>query len=121
MSTRTSLRLFTRAPCTRIRSWLSAVWGIPSSPWYARRSVLGQRGERLLGFLVPAHPLHRVLPAALHVLEGRFVGRVALGDRIPEVLVLQLDHLVGGLSTKREVAGTAQLLAGHRLHLSRPG
>ena len=25
-STLTSLRLFTRAPCTRIRSWLSAAW-----------------------------------------------------------------------------------------------
>ena len=26
ISTLTSLRLFTRAPCTRIRSWLSAAW-----------------------------------------------------------------------------------------------
>ncbi len=27
ISTLTFLRLFTRAPCTRIRSWLSAAWG----------------------------------------------------------------------------------------------
>jgi hypothetical protein len=28
ISTLTSFRLFTRAPCTRIRSWLSAVSGV---------------------------------------------------------------------------------------------
>jgi hypothetical protein len=31
ISTLTSLRLFTRAPCTRIRSWLSATWAADCS------------------------------------------------------------------------------------------
>src|SRR5687768_13295349 len=33
ISTLTSFRLFTRAPCTRIRSWLSAVSGVEGAPF----------------------------------------------------------------------------------------
>src|SRR5690349_13191780 len=119
ISTLTSLRLFSRAPWTRIRSWLSAAccsmrarlssvvgWG----------SVLGQGRERLLGVLVPAHAPERVLPAALHVPERRLVGGVAGGDHVTQVPVLGLDHVVGGRPGERQVAGTAELLAGHRLH-----
>src|SRR3954468_24797125 len=65
ISTLTSLRLLTRAPVTRIRSWESA--------GSAMRSILRECGEGLLGVLVPAHPLEGVLPAALHVLQGRLV------------------------------------------------
>src|SRR6187200_1054627 len=64
ISTLTSCRLFTRAPCTRIRSWLSAACVVMRafSP-----SVVREGGERLLGVLVPAHPPDRVLPATAHV------------------------------------------------------
>src|SRR3982750_1812771 len=67
-STLTSFRLFSRAPWTRIRSWLSASCMRLVSP--RSGSVGGQRGEGALGVLVPAHALDRVLPPPLHVGEG---------------------------------------------------
>src|SRR6478672_3088837 len=92
------LRLFTRAPRTRITSWLSA----------SCTSVLGHGRELLLGVAVPPHPLQRVLPAPLHG-RGRFlVIRVAGGDHVLEVAVLGLDHLVGAAPVVLEVAGAAQ-------------
>src|ERR1700722_10796975 len=39
ISTLTSLRLFSRAPCTRIRSWLSAAHG-PADPVSVRDAML---------------------------------------------------------------------------------
>src|SRR4051795_8694667 len=116
ISTSMSLRLFTRAPWTRIMSWESAVCSMPGdSPWLVR-SVVGQFREALLGVLVPTHALDRVLPPALHVVERRLVSGVARGDGIPEVLVLGLDHLVGALAPQLEVARSPELPARHRLH-----
>src|SRR4051812_32865835 len=97
-STLTSFRLLTRAPCTRIRSWLSEA--CTSGACFLvfggiGVSVLRERGELPLGVLVPAHSLDGVLPPTLHVLQGVFVRGVTRCDRIPEVLVLRLDHLVG--------------------------
>src|SRR3954451_792479 len=45
---------------------------------------------------------------------------VAVGDGVLEMSVLRLDHLVGGVALKRKVAGTAELLARHRLHEAQP-
>src|SRR4051812_36082991 len=115
ISTLTSFRLFTRAPVTRIRSWLSAACMRRVAP-----SVVRQGGEGLLGVLVPAHALDRVLPAATHVVVRGHVGLVAGGDHVLEVLVLLLDHVVGALPLERLTARTAHLLARHRLHLSAP-
>src|SRR3954467_11617528 len=83
ISTLMSLRLLTRAPVTRIRSWLSAsCMGRGSS---VGGSVFGEGGERLLGVLVPAHALDRVLPAATHVVVRGHVGLVAGRDHVLEV------------------------------------
>jgi len=57
-------------------------------------------------------------PPALHVVAGRLVRYVAARDRILEVLVLLFDDLVGSDAGEREVAGAAQLSAGHGLHRS---
>src|SRR6478609_4774123 len=121
ISTLTSCRLFTRAPVTRIRSWLSASCMRRAGSFSGSRSVvLGQGGEGLLGVLVPAHALDRVLPAAAHVVVRGHVGLVAGGDHVLEVLVLLVDHVVGALPLERLTARTAHLLARHRLHLSAP-
>src|SRR3954447_16566530 len=116
ISTSMSLRLFTRAPWTRIMSWESAVCSMPGDSPRLVRSVVGQCREALLGVLVPTHALDRVLPPALHVVERRLVSGVARGDGIPEVLVLGLDHLVGTLAPQLEVARSPELPARHRLH-----
>ena len=72
--------------------------------------------RRPLGALVPAHARDRVLPAALHLLQGAFVCGVTALDHLVEVPVLRLDHLVGGLSVELELACPTQLVARHRLH-----
>src|SRR5699024_4555081 len=51
-----------------------------------------------------------------HLLARRLVGGVARGHRLLEVLVLGVDHVVGRLTVVRQIAGAAQLPAGHRLH-----
>src|SRR5690349_18637399 len=102
-STLTSLRLFSRAPCTRMRSWLSAACTASVNRFSQQAgSVDRQGGEGLLRVLVPAHPLDRVPPAALHRLVGWHVGGVAGPDRLAQVPVLGLDHLVGRLAGQGE-------------------
>src|SRR4029077_5509555 len=82
----------------------------------AARSVLWESRELPFGGAVPPHALDRVLPAPLHLAQGLLVRRVSRCDRLPEVAVLGLDHLVRGAPAEREVACSAQLFAGHRLH-----
>ena len=57
--------------------------------------------ELPLGVLVPTHALDGVLPPALHLGQRRLVRRVPRRDRVPEVLVLCLDHLVRGGAAER--------------------
>src|SRR4051794_18852300 len=87
ISTLMSLRLLTRAPVTRMRSWLSASCMRLVAPRSAG-SVVGQGGEGLLRVLVPAHALDGVLPPTLHVLQGRLVRGVTARHDVLEVLVL---------------------------------
>jgi diadenosine tetraphosphate (Ap4A) HIT family hydrolase len=83
----------------------------------ARRLRVGREGgEVLLGLAVPAHAGDRVLPAALHLGQGVGVGGVATGHGILQVLVLELDHVVGVVAAMGLVAGAAELAAGHGLH-----
>src|SRR6202162_2079071 len=84
-STLTSLRLFTRAPWTRIRSWLSACWRRTSNVVHARARLaqlaLDHVGDRRLG----EHLARR----------RRRVGERPLGVT-PERAIEQLDDLEHG-------------------------
>jgi len=68
------------------------------------------------GAASPSPGTHAVAPAGLHLLVGGFVRRVASSDRLPQVAVLQLDDVVGGVPAQLDVARPAQLAAGHSLH-----
>lgn len=85
---------------------------------YEVGSALWQSGECLFRILVPGHPLERILPTGLHLLQSRFMCRVATGNNFLQVLVLGFDHFVSGISPKGQFARSAHLLARHRLHLS---
>src|SRR6185436_19714862 len=79
-------------------TWCSTAWSgtAHAEDEHAGRggvSVLRELGEGLLRVAVPAHRRDRVLPAALHVLVRRLVGRVATLDGFLEVPVLSLDDV----------------------------
>src|SRR5687768_7702394 len=103
ISTLTSLRLFTRAPITRIRSWLSAAWS-PS----ARSPVLvavvivspsvGRWGRR------NSRPLLDADEVARGIAEGAVADTVRLVGRLLDHLGLGLQLLEGGV----DVAGGQQ-------------
>src|SRR4051794_31583292 len=101
ISTLTFLRLFTRAPCTRIRSWLSALWaaGI-GSPSGGRRGLLGlARAGRPSAQLLDAHQV------ACGVAHGAVPDTVRLlGGLLDDVGVTGLQPLEGAV----EVAGGQQ-------------
>jgi len=80
-------------------------------------SVLGESREGLGGVAVPPEALDGVAPPRLHVRARRLVRRVAGPNGILEMTVLRLDDLVRGRSAQLQVAGAAELAAGHRLHL----
>src|ERR1700754_4006631 len=72
ISTLTSLRLLTRAPCTRIRSWLSAACGAGGGP-----SVLvALRPDLCGGRLVDAHQIARRVAHGEVPRSPRLVGRL---------------------------------------------
>ena len=63
------------------------------------------------------HPFSNgVPPSAFHFLQRTPMRVVAAGHHVLEVAILRLDHLIGRFAVVREVAGSAQLLARHRLH-----
>lgn len=76
----------------------------------------GEPVERLLHVAVPAHGPLRMPPAPLHLVPCRLMGRVTGPLGSLEVAVLGLDDVVGGLAPVLEIAGSAQLAAGHGLH-----
>src|SRR4051794_5945592 len=78
--------------------------------------VLGERGELTLDVPVPPEAADRALPSAAHRLVGLAVGLVAGRDLRLEVAVLGLDDFVVVLAVVLDVAGAAELLAGHGLH-----
>src|SRR5215210_3612692 len=78
--------------------------------------VLGQRGELALDIPIPPEAADRALPSAAHRLVGLAVGLVASRDLRLEVAVLGLDDFVVVLAVVLDVAGAAELPAGHGLH-----
>src|SRR4051794_27517103 len=79
-------------------------------------SVLGKPREGALRGPVPPHARDGVLPSALHLVQGGSMRLVPGRDGLLQVLVLRLDHFVSGVPVQREIAWSAQLLTGHRLH-----
>ena len=97
ISTLTSLRLFTRAPCTRIRSWLSAACSA---------------GDCVSVFVAVAHRGSAQLLDADHVARGVAEGAVAdavrlLGRLLDDLGVAGLQPLEGAV----EVVGGQDELA----------
>src|ERR1700684_4637882 len=91
-------------------------WPYLTAPSPKGLSVVGQGREITLGFPVPAHPRHGMLPPVLHLFQRTFVRLIARGDRFVQMLVLGLYDLVGGVAVKFELTRSAQLLAGHGRH-----
>jgi hypothetical protein len=81
-----------------------------------RRSIVAQSREITLGFPVPAHSLHGVLPPVLHFSQGGLMRLVTPGHDFVQMPVLSLDDLVSGVSRVREIARSTQLLTGHGFH-----
>src|SRR3954449_10004669 len=108
ISTLTSLRLFSRAPCTRIRSWLSAACRPPS---VALLMVMFLPIFDSFEHYDDAHASAQLLDAdhvARGVEEGTVPNPVRLLDRL-------LDHLGAGLEPLEdgvEVGGGEQELGG---------
>jgi hypothetical protein len=57
-----------------------------------------------------------MLPAALHLVQRRFVSGVPGRDGFPQVDVLRLDDLIRVAAVMLELARSTQLLACHRFH-----
>src|SRR4051794_11994608 len=85
-------------------------------PRRARLGVARQSGELALDVSIPAEAADRVLPSAAHRLVGLAVRLVAGRDLRLEVAVLGLEDFVVVLAVVLDVAGSAELLAGHGLH-----
>src|SRR5690554_1448943 len=104
ISTEMSLRLFSRAPWTRIVSWLSA--GCTSFALVSRFSVMTT--PRSLG----GEPDHRVLPVGFALVLGDAgLGR---GDLSPSLFPLGSSQLV----RRHRLRVTAMELDGYRIRLS---
>src|SRR3954470_13653046 len=82
----------------------------------ARLGVVRQAGELALDIPIPPQAADRALPSAAHRLVGLAVRLVAGRDLSLEVAVLGLDDFVVVLAVVLDVAGAAELLAGHGLH-----
>src|SRR5450631_5028 len=67
-------------------------------------SALGKGGKIALGLPIPPHSFDGILPPALHLLQGTFVTRVAVGHQLLEMSILRLDHLVCGHAMVRKIA-----------------
>src|SRR4051794_39711025 len=78
--------------------------------------VVRQAGELALDIPIPPEAADRALPSAAHRLVGLAVRLVTGGDLSLEVAVLGLDDFVVVLAVVLDVAGAAELLAGHGLH-----
>src|SRR4051812_26356092 len=85
-------------------------------PRRVRLRVVRQARELALDIPIPPEAADRALPSAAHRLVRLAVGLVAGRDLRLEVAVLGLDDLVVVLAVVLDVAGAAELLAGHRLH-----
>src|SRR3954471_8216456 len=81
-----------------------------------RSGVVGKARELALDVAVPPEAADRALPSAAHRLVGLAVCLVAGRDLRLEVAVLGLDDFVVVLAMVLDVAGAAELLAGHGLH-----
>src|SRR3954453_288291 len=97
----TSLRLFTRAPCTRIRSWLSAACGA------------GARVSVLVAMLIvsPSGRRPAARDTAMRSPDGsaQFLDADQVARRIAEGAVANPVRLVGGLLADLGVAGLQAL------------
>jgi hypothetical protein len=62
-----------------------------------------------------------MLPPALHSRQSTLVRLISARDDVPEVLVLRLYDVISGISMEREITGSAQVLARHRLHATTLG
>src|SRR3954465_4802740 len=78
--------------------------------------VLGERGELTLDVPVPPETADRALPSAAHRLMGLAMRLVAGRDLRLEMAVLGLDDFVVVLAVVLDVAGAAELFAGHCFH-----
>src|SRR3954470_4629258 len=85
-------------------------------PSRVRLRVVRQAGELALDIPIPPEAADRALPSAAHRLVRLAVGLVAGRDLRLEVAVLGLDDLVVVLAVVVDVAGAAELRAGHGLH-----
>src|SRR5882757_5000870 len=98
----TSLRLFTRAPCTRIRSWLSAVCGA------------GDPGSVLVAMLIVS-PSVRAGPS-LHsgpaVRAGSSVGRPSVGRGRRSPVLKQPEHVPVEVGDGRHQAPAPHIVRG---------
>src|SRR5438093_5860487 len=89
----TSLRLFTRAPCTRIRSWLGATWSAGDCASVLVAMLIG-RCPQLTAFFTSA-PIF-FSSAAVNSLSAKEVGHMAPSSRFaasskPNVAYLELN------------------------------
>ena len=78
-----------------------------TAPCEERISLRASSAKSRLVGAIPAHPGDRVLPPALHCLEGTGVGVVAAGDGVLQVAILGLDDRVGRVALQRD---------GHTVH-----
>src|SRR4051794_23711303 len=85
-------------------------------PSPTRLRVVRQAGELALDVPIPPEAADRPLPSAAHRLVGLTVRLVAGRDLRLEVAVLRLDDFVVVLAVVLDVAGAAELLAGHGFH-----
>src|SRR3954468_14583152 len=78
--------------------------------------LVPQAGELALDVPIPPEAADRVLPSTAHRLMRLAVCLVAGRDLRLEVAVLGLDDFVVVIAMVLDVAGAAELLAGHGLH-----
>src|SRR5664280_711467 len=79
-------------------------------------SGLRKGGELALGLPIPAHAFDRMLPSALHLLQGILVRRVTRGDHVLEMLILRLDDVVCGRPLVGNITRATQLPTCHGCH-----
>src|SRR3954451_23483128 len=105
ISTLRSLRLFTRAPCTRIRSWLSAACGA------------GERVPVLVAMLIVSAELLDAEQVARGIAEGAVANSVRLLGRLLDDLgVAGLQPLEGAVEVRGGQVDAGVGALGHHLH-----
>src|SRR2546430_851160 len=84
--------------------------------WLCVRSVFGKGSKGLLCTDIPAHSFYRILPSALHALQGIFVRFIATCDHFLQVGIFRLNDLISGVSMELDITRATHLATRHRFH-----